>query len=745
MLFSRHYSGPWMRRLKLAALFALLPLAAALGWGRPPDAQRVLADYARLQGLYPRSEGSAAERGVLQFIEERLGELGLPSRRFDFRQSDVSHSFSTCLSVRIPGGREDTLLLAVPLNHPPASGRDRDGSINVALALGLLEALRGSRPPLTVEVLFLGAEYGEGAEYPMGSRLFLSGFTPDYRAMTLYLNLRSIPSRLHVRAGGRGIESPFWLIERSTRALRAADLFFLLRGNETQVFRIGLTAGPTIIEPFLEAGYPAVSLEGEYAGLPEGGEPGWTASFYVFLERFLASFQEGIPETWDRHYLFFQVRSVYFRISEQLYVALLLAVFGGILAYSLVFTGRLRRYLRLLGRDFWILPLYFLFIFLLLYLASWALEAVQRLRGITNLWSFLPLPFLAFKLAVPLLIFFLLLSLLRRLHVTRRGSFYSAAALLFLVLDIVVLAVINLSLTYYFLWAFLFALLFSAVTNRLLKLLFFLASPYWLVKTVLELFSLPVLPFCQFVLLSRLWGNLLLAVVLLPFILMFNRLRLVIPLFRISPRRTRQTLSAVLYGTILVGLFGYFLAYAPYGSGRPQPVEATYRLDLGRGEQVLELASPAPLGRLTLQEPAGPAELSTRSRRLSRPLSGAGELLESSVTELGFLDRKNVNLVFRPWGAPVRLRLVVSSPEEFVLYDANFPYQREPDGRRYTLLIGAYPPLPLEVQLTLPQSRHFALDLELEYDEPPPGFGLRGADKAIQARLLYHTRLELET
>jgi len=578
MLFSGHYPGAGMRLGRsLVILCSLLSLTAV---GAPAqEAARALRDYAQLQQLYPRLEGSAAERGVLQYVETRLRELGVSARRLDFRESDQDHSFSECLVASLAGDRRDTLVLAVPLDHPAGTSRDHDGSINVALALGLLAAARSRRPALSLEVLFLGAEFGAGNQYPMGSRLFLRDFTPSERAMAMYLNLRTVPTRLQVRAGGRGLESPFWLIDRTTRALGAAGLFFRVRGNETQIFRTGLTDAPTIIEPFLNAGYPAVSLEGEYGGIPEGGEEAWVDSFLEFLEGFSESFRGGIPETWDRHYLFFQVRSFYFPISEQLYVVLLIAALAGTLLYSLLYTRRLRRYLRLLGRDFWVLPLYFLLIFLLLFLASWALEGLQRLRNSSDLWAHLPLPFLAFKLAVPLLLFFSLLPVLRRLRVPLRGSFYSASALLFLLADIAVLAAINISFTYYFLWAFACALLFSAANSRVLKLLAFLASPYWILKAVLELFSLPVLRFCRVVLLSKLWGNLLLAAVLMPFILMYVRLHFVLPLFRISPRRTRRVISAALFGAILTGLAAFIFFYSPYGPDMPQPVRAEYLVD----------------------------------------------------------------------------------------------------------------------------------------------------------------------
>jgi hypothetical protein len=726
-------------------ILLLLVLIAFPVFGQDPEAQRILADYAALQRHYPRLEGSPAERAALAYIETRLEESKLPFRRFDFRESDLDHSFSTCLSVPIRGERDDKLLLVVPLNHPVEAVRDLDGSIDIALALELLARMQRSRPPISVEVLFLGAEFGEGPGYPMGSRLFLRDFTPGYRVMALYLNLRTIPNRIHVRPGARGVEAPYWLIDRATRALRAAGLFFLLRGNETQIFRIGLTGERTIIEPFLAAGYPAISLEGEYAGLPAGGEQVWAASFLAFFDHFLTSFRDGIPETWDRHYLFFQARSFYFRISEQLYLGLLIVVLSAVLLYSLVATRRLRRYLRLLGRDFWVLPLYLLFIFLLLFLSTMALEAIQRLRNMTELWISLPLPFLAFKLSVSLLIFFIMLPLLRRLHISRRGSFYSAAALLFLVLDIAVVAVINLSFTYYFLWAFVFGLLFAASPWRPLKLLAFLASPYWIVRTVVELFSLPVLRFTRFVLLSSLWGNLLMAVALLPFILMFIRLRMVVPMFRISDRRTRQVASAALFAAVLIGLTVFFLTYSPYGPDRPQPITASFLLDFGAGRQVLELESPAPLGRLSVWDGQRFTAVNTRTRIWRQDLPEAEQLLVTQVGEQGFLDRRNITLNLEPRGQPVGVHISLASPEEFVLYDASFPYQREPDGRRYELLIGANPPLPLAVQVTVPQGRHFVVEIRLDYDRLPLEYQVLAPGKSVRARLSYRALLELQS
>jgi len=735
------------RRLTVAVVFLLLGVTIT-GFCQPslpPDSRKVLTEYAAIRSLYPRPEGSEGERELIRFIEERIERLRIPYTRLDYQESDTNHSFSSCLVVDIKGEKADTLILALPINHPAEASGQLDGSINVALGLSIVELLNRTTPPISVKVLFLGAEYGEETEYPMGSRLFLRDFYPDHRVMTLYLNLKRIPSRLYLRAGGRGIESPYWLIDRSTKALEATDIFFLVRGNENQIFRIGLTSERTIIEPFLTAGYPAVSFEGKYDPLDPLEEENWVFSFNLFFKEFLDSFSEGIPETWDRHYLFFQARGFYFSISEQAYLIILIIVLAGILAYGLIFTRRLRKYLRILAHNIWALPLFFLFIFSLLFLSSWVLEGILRVRNMVDLWKELPLLFLCFKLAVPLAILFVLLNLFRRFPIPRRGSFYSASALLFLLLDIMTLAVINISFTYYFLWAFFFALLFSATSYRPLKVLLFLASPYWIGKTILELFTLPRLEFCRVLLLSKIGGNLLLTVILIPFVLMFIRLKFIFPPARIIRNKIRQTVTASLFAVVLAGLLITFLVYDPYGEQQRQPVHAAYLIDETAEKSYLRISSPSPLENLRLSDGSMTMSIDTRSRSYTIPMADIAELLDVEVSSVGFLDRKNVNLRLEPWSQPYRVRLDVSAADEFVLFDANFPYSREPGGRQYTISIGANPPFPLEVQLTVPRNRTFTVGITLEYLRSPEGYELRGENRSITSRLTFHKDLQLKT
>ena len=54
-------------------------------------------------------------------------------------------------------------IVAVPIDTPPDPGTATEGSVNAALALDLVSRLRGTTPALSLVVLFLGAERGDGS------------------------------------------------------------------------------------------------------------------------------------------------------------------------------------------------------------------------------------------------------------------------------------------------------------------------------------------------------------------------------------------------------------------------------------------------------------------------------------------------------------------------------------------------------------------------------------------------------
>ncbi|MGO9310346.1 MAG: hypothetical protein ACLQDL_15170 [Spirochaetia bacterium] len=734
----------------------LLMLLLAISPGTPP----VLAQAARVDSspetilravssFSPRREGSSAEEALLDWIGARVAGMSLHAVPFDFSSSDFEHSFSRCLRVDVPGRSPDSLIIAVPIDAPPAGPSEGDGSINVALALDLLGRVQGTTPPLSLIVLFLGAEYGDADVYPMGSTLFLRDFQPASRAAVVYLNLRGVPDRVLVRGGGKGIVSPFWLMNRCVDSLRISHVPYRLQADEVQAFRLGATDERPLIEPYLRAGYPSVGLEGEYGAARAAASPDMLSALSSFLRAFLESSQGGIPEEWDRHYLLFQAGDFSLIVGEQTYVALFAGSIAAVLLFALIFLQRLKKYARTLRRNIAaIVPLAAL-AFLFLVAGTYVAQGILTLRGFPSLWRYAPLEFLGLKLCTALVLSAALYNPLRRFPVPRNGSFYSAAALFFLLVETAVVAVFDITFTSYFLWAFFLMFLSTLARKRWAKTVLALPAPFWGIRGIVKIFLVPALPFFKIITLSPVIGNLLVAGACIPFILILLRIGLMFPGRGVLRRGTREPLLA---GILLVAagvLVAHLLIFSPFSPQRPQPIVAfqTVVVDAtGRTSSTsLEVESPAPVNGLSLSTPRGP-------RPLPRDWNGSPVTLERvespvqvAVTSGQFLQQRTLTLEVDMPSRPRSFSLSIESADDFVLFDSSFPAVRI-GPRSYRVLVGAFPPDPLSLQVSLPVGQAFTLTLSAEFDAPLLGVELAARpDSRVDTRVRVVRTLEVKT
>jgi hypothetical protein len=738
-----------VKRTALAPyMLVLLCALAAPSPAAPEAADLGLTETLQAVSAFsPRTEGSDGEKGLVAWLTARLDGMGVGAAAFDFTSSDFEHSFSSCLRVELPGRSRDTVILAVPLNSQDAA--EGDGSVNIALALDLIRQARDAPLPLSLMVLFLGAEYGATDAYPMGSTLFLHDFQPVFNTAVVYLNLRAVPSRVRVRAGGRGIVSPYWLVNGCVEALRTAGVPYTLRADEMQIFRLGATDERTLIEPWLRAGYPSVELEGEY-GSAEAVDAGERlASISTFLRDLLEADRAGIPDEWDRHYLLLQVGGASLIVDETVYIAMLGGTLALLLLYSLLFRAGLKKYLKTLRHNAWAIVPLFVLSFLFLAAGTYALRLVLALRGFEGLWRYAPLEFLGLKIGIALFLYAALYNVFHRLHFPHNGSFYSAASILFLLIDILVVAVFNISFTFYFLWALLFVFLSALVRGRWLKILLALPAPYWGIRGIISVFLDPGYPFCRFIMLSPVWGNLLVAGACLPFILVLLRIGLIVPGRGILRRRKRELLMAgILLGACAV-LSVHLLTFTPFTAESPQPITATQVItvdDEGTSSSTeLVIESPGPVKELAITDASGSRTVSLAAPRESLGLPAAASPVSLSVTQAAFLNQRTVQLSARMPSRPLLVSATLVSGEDFILSDCTFPSIRV-SPREYRLLIGASPPDPLSLGLVLPSGGTFNLTLTLEFDAPLIGTSVTGGPfQRIATRIRVVQRVDIAT
>ena len=321
---------------------ALLPLgaeAAAEGRG--------FAAHLRAFGLIGRrSEGSLAEREALAYIKDRAAALGIPTRTIPLDRLEDAHSYSSILTLSIPGPGRDLLVFIVPLDCH-ADAPSGEGDAGLALALAEIETLAAERksgkgPALSVDFVFLGAErrgrVGEGVTSGPGARWWIDNLDESRATAVVYLSLDALPGSLVLRNAIAGTLSPYWLYERMRLALAASGFDYRLEPNRMQGYRLGLLENPGPLQPFLGSGIPALELrsEGAKVVLADPSLP-----FALLVRRLTEAGAGPFLDTWDRDYSTFQLGTFSFVVKEGPFVVFLLCFVA--LAGALLFVLSISR------------------------------------------------------------------------------------------------------------------------------------------------------------------------------------------------------------------------------------------------------------------------------------------------------------------------------------------------------------------------------------------------------------------
>lgn len=669
--------------------------------------------------MYPRLEGSDGEKEAIAAIISVLSDAGIEYEIVDFQQMERGHSFSRSIYASKAGAQKDEILFIVPINHPDDATKQADGAVNLAIICSLIKHLDEYILPVGVRFLFLGAEFGSSPYYPIGTNKFLTSFFPDFPLVVLYFDFDSLPERIIVRSGDKGYVSPYWFTDSCSNALDKAGLFYLVRGNENQFYRLNITENPAPLSPYLADDYPAISFNSSPASLRSDQQNQWAESFQSFFGNFFQLNAGGFSSDWDRHYLFFQVKTLSLIIEERIFVILMIGSLFLLMIYPLFFPFRFGGYARSLAKNGWAVPLLLALVFVLLLLGTLIVEGISTTRGFPDIWQYRPFFFFSLKICAAIFLFSLFYRFVFRIPFPRRGRFYNATALFLLFCDIVILAMLDISLSYYAIWAILWAFLFSLFRSRFLKALCLLISPLWYGKAIYDVFTLPALSVARELLLSRITGNLIIGFLMLPFLLMLIRLDF---MFRHPRRRVKKLLITTIYaflGVACAGLIAYLALYNPFGDGNPQPVEVTEVIHQNINEGYFVVSSPAPLRNIAVQSGQTSFDISTRSRifRYDIETDAVPEGFEIESRSSTFLGRKRFLFTVDSRALPAEVYIRLDSNKEIIIYDANFPYSFI-DPLSALIHIGRNPPLPLRFEFTVPENQTGNLTIELKIRRP---------------------------
>ena len=716
------------RAVALAAvcLMALAPACAA------PASEMDLDDcLAAIEAFGSRPEGSASEAAAFAFIERFLRAEGIDTATSGFADAQGGYSTSRIVEARLPGARNDELAVLVPVSSWVDSSDPTEGAYGIALALTEAarlseEARAGSANPISLRFVFLGAEkrgkMADGQVASLGTSTWLSRQAGGTRLAALYLDLGDEPSSVVLRGAGKDVVSPYWLFEGTRRALESSGIGYGLEANRSQAYRLGLASDYGPAAPYLETGMPAIELRGvRGASIGYVSSPGASKTWFGdFMGNFAKEEAGGFSDTWDRHYFIFQLGRKGLVLREGTYIAFLVVLLA-IMASSFLIVTMARRGAtkQLLKRAPAIgAEVFALFLALaLVFLAGKGIAGIdEAFLGSLDSWRLAPRVFAAARILSSFLFFLALLSfLVERRALTPNPYFYELTALLCLAVDVPLFSAIDLSASFYFMWALILVEASLAARNRWATLVAYALMYVPLLVIAGELAARPDFPTYRKLIAPDYLGVLSLSALVLPLFVFTASPLLFFTRPGAAARKRTAAVFAVLAMTIEAGAFFYASAAEPLAGPGRKDLRISETIDQDSGEFAVRLSGWRRLGKGSLGR--GDLALAYDSMGDSVLLRGKDDERRISLIETTsrFLDRVDENIAVAFASPPYKVDLALESGKDILIYDSNFPYEVSVDGRKAAVYAGVNPGRDLRLSLTVPSDFRSRLVVTASY------------------------------
>lgn len=699
-------------------------LIFSLSSGLFADSTDLLTFHRQLMGYGEKREGTKEEGQAFDDVAERLDKLGISYERRTLDRNRRGHSFSEILEATIPGSSPERYVLASPMEG---------AAFSAALLLEIAESLAITPPQHTVTLFFLGGERGDTPYHPYGSRYAVETIEPGAGAFVLYIDADTIPKTWDVRIGGNGVVAPFWLTKTLVDFLFSESIPHRLRGADIHVANLGLQGDIGSYSQWLAAGIPTVAFQGRGTSNSDNMDLQIDRFVRALLDADHLVFEDLQKQ--ERTYLYVHpfaemkprfIRELPFVLFASGLVSLLLASI--LLRYRSVHLN-FRRF----SKFWWTWPLLFFFVFLFLFLSTLFIEEIGRLTDFPTLWTYSPGTFLFFKFTVIAALSLNFILLTHGIPLPRAPHFYSYGAVTSSFLLTLVCMLLDITMASYSL-GITSALLFFAVVKNLKAKLFFLILaliPYIMIFSAI--LTQPYMAVWEFLLLNRIFGNLLNTLALLPIILAIASLNYWQPHYRSAYRKALVSPATLVMSLAAVITLTWLPRLAPFDKEHLQPVKLTDHIDLINNERWLNLESPGPIGNAEFIVDGELYRLEELGRQASIRTEGGRAPLSIESSGQSFLGRQTIDIELSGEKQPHRLHLEIRSANPFTLHSASMPFEMAPSGQTAAVFVGDNPPFPLNFQLTVSSKAEITLSVMAVWRNPQDAAAIERPDLKVEA------------
>ena len=687
-----------------------------------------------------RQENSPGAQAMLDFLIQYASERNINWRLYDIEQRGKFHSYGKNISFLIDGNlldaragiesgvaaeaepqTENRFVFFVPYIH------SADAS-NTALIAALLSIVEEGPPRAHIELCFLGS-----VDKNKGIREYLNRNQEGVPTGLFYLTSHdTLGERIWQENGDEGTISPLWMVQYVEKLLASHNLSSGLQ--HTQLYRVGLQPSSDLAS-LLKAEFSTLGLVFRPSNY---NSPAITtvsdrAALTFLADLVLTTGEVSGREGWDQHYINFHLGKNRVFITESQYIISFLILLS--ICFLVILQKRKYKFSLLLFNNLGLLIFLLAGILISLFMGSLMIMLVELLRRTRDLAEQLPLPLLLLKMTTSTVFFIAILSVISRhnsyslaipLAKRKQQNFYSIAAVFFLGLNLLIFTTINVNFAHYFLWALLWAGLFFFRQQKIFRTICIILAPLLFIPTFID--ALRTTQLIPRLLIPAVDTNLLIALVLMPFVLMLMQQ---LPLRQEKRQYAVPLLLLPLFIATLIALIA-----DPFTSDNPQqivissansrsvPFFPTSHIssseDIGGGESTkpftLTASSKAPIKPFAITL-AG-LNLSVDNRRSLHEFPSQNLPVELSYEgqRQTFLSRSSYVIELNSrYRTPREISIDLYIGENIPIFNSNLPYELFPGTGRLRFLAGINPPNPLILEFILPANADPRLEVDALY------------------------------
>ncbi len=670
----------------------------------PLSSQNFSEDLHAILSLWPRSEGTLQEKQTIAAISTIARRMKLATHVYSVSPSnEQAFSYSQNIEIVIPGKTENEILYLAPLNQS-----------NAALfpVLLLMQELANQKeiPIIGARFVFLGAEFGKNAAYPMGSKAFLQTYSPNKKAIFFYFDF-TYPTNTPYLSTTNEMPPTLWPLQQAKKLLRTQkNITPKISPFSSIISRISFTS-QQIIPLYFSEDLTGVHLTSPLKKSPADANISlevWTESIKnAFLSWHLQL--NDIDETPEKNY----INIGPFLISESIYIFILIiscAILASIfyiikksffLSYQYFWKHR---------RDF---SLMFIITFLSFFLSGLISLSLLVLKNNIDLWQENPVLFLIYKAFLFFPLYFVFLQFLRDINLSTIQKSSIRMALLFSINNAIILLLINITFIWPILWSIFCLLIALSFPRSKIQVYFLILSPIFICLELYPIFSVSSSFLSGFFLFDDLFANLILTMIFLPTTLTILSLKFKNPYLVLRRNRALALLGIVFFILITHSIFNH-----RFYKKNEQPLNIKLVENLNLGSAYIDLTSSYKIGKFSLLF-YGQEYLIDTKKYHTQVNTNVQHSLDITYKITEFYETNLVQIIINSPKIINSYDINISSTENLFITNSNFPIQaikKEGTLSNFTVLTGKNPPNPLMINLTTNQETGIIIRVTAKID-----------------------------